>query len=87
MDTQSLALLLAGIIWPFLLQLLKRWVPVEGRVAQWVAVVVSFGLAILARGLTGGDLSAEGIISGGATVSVLALVIYRQLIKKPDPAQ
>ncbi len=80
MDPQVLALFLAGIITPFVTQLLKSG-RIADRPAQWLAIVVSYILALLAFVLTGGTPNAEEFIAKGAAVAALALTIYRQVIK------
>ena len=94
MTAEQLALFVAGLIAPFLAQLLKKWFGgIEAKAALWVAFGASAVLAALAMLLTGGlafacDLSnplgcIAGVLESVGVVFGLATVIYKFFLSKP----
>ena len=81
MDAQTLALFIAGILAPYITELLKRG-QVEGKKALWLAFVVSVVLAIGALLVTGGLSVSDPTQFAGAAGAVfsLATIIYKQFI-------
>ena len=80
MTAENLALLIIGIVWPFIFEKIKA-VGLEGQAAQWAAVVTCYIVAFAAMVATGSATDPESIIKNGAAVSALAFIVYRQIIK------
>ena len=95
MTAEQLALFVAGLIAPFLTQLLKKWFgDLEAKPALWVSFGASAALAAVALFLTGGfkiacDLGnpltcITGIVEAIGVVFGLATVIYKFFMSKPE---
>lgn len=85
---QTLALGLTGVVVVPLLQVLKRYVHVEGPAMLWISLVVSWAVAIVVVVVTGkmslaSIISDPGILlgSGGIVISV-AQAVYGSIKNK-----
>ncbi|MDA8216151.1 MAG: hypothetical protein M0Z94_00885 [Dehalococcoidales bacterium] len=81
MTAEALALLIAGIVAPFLVQFIKAG-RLSGLWAFWLTVVVSVILAVIAELLTGGlPPSTEEFFVRASAVFALGQVIWRNVFK------
>lgn len=81
MTVESLAVLIAGVIWPFVFQLCRKF-GFHDASAQWVAVATSVIVAWIAQFLVNpAALTPENVIKNGVAVFGVATIVYRQLIK------
>jgi len=81
MEAQGIAVLIAGVLAPLLVQLVRKLAgPVTSNdlVAQAVSLLISILLAAAALALTG-ELAADGTLLGAFTaVFTISTVIYKQ---------
>lgn len=81
MTVETLALLIAGIIWPFIFQWLGKF-GLQDQLAQWGAVITSVIIAVIAQMIINpGSFTPEGVITNGVAVFGVATIVYRQCIK------
>lgn len=83
---QTLALFIAGIIAPLLTQLVKGN-RIKDRPAQWLAVAISYLLALIVFVATGGVPGPDEFIAKGGAMTALAMIIYRQTMKPAVEAE
>jgi hypothetical protein len=87
MSDQQLAVLIAGIIWPAIFAALRRFHRLSGRPAQWVAVLLCYGIAAAADfTVTRQPVTVDAVLTHGSEIALLAQVVYRQAIKPYFPA-
>lgn len=88
MSAEALALFIAGIVSPFLAQLVKEVLGLEGKVAAWAAFIVSMVIAILAMVLSGGfsgislddpATAAGALVTKIGVVFTIATLVYKSL--------
>jgi len=81
--SEQIALLIAGVVAPFITQYLKYLLNTQDRLAHALSIAVAVVIAAVALLLTGG-LSfeqPEGFILKLGGVFALAQIVYRQLLK------
>lgn len=91
MNVQEVALLVAGIVVPFL-AMAKKWLNLEGKPALWFTFGVSAVVAFIAAALTGA-LPKAGLGDPAAFLAVwlefaaaafgIATLVYKQFLAKP----
>ena len=88
MGAEALALLIAGLIAPWVIQAIKGWLGLSGAPAAWLTLVVSVVIAVVAVVVTGGlsaipwsdpvaAVQALGVIGG--VVFTIASMVYKTL--------
>ena len=88
MSAEAIALLIAGLIAPWLAQAIKDWLKLSGGAAAWLAFVVSVVVALVAVVVTGGlaavpwaDPPAAVVALAGicGAVFAIATLVYQSL--------
>jgi predicted membrane-bound mannosyltransferase len=81
---QQLALTLAGIVAPFIVQLIRKYFGVHALkdwVAQAIVLVVSVVLAVIAGLITGELETATDVISAAGQVFAVATLVYKSILQ------
>jgi hypothetical protein len=88
---EQIALLLAGIVAPFLINVIKNWLGWSGKPALWLSLACSVVIAVVAMLIAGqfqpSDwsnplLAADAILKACAIIFALATLIYKQFMAK-----
>ena len=78
MTWEIAATVLVGIVAPFLVQLIRKYLHVENTLAQIVTLAVSFVLAVLV-GVTSGELTWNGdLVEVMTIVFTIATFVYKK---------
>jgi len=84
--TDQVAVILAGLVWPFVFRLTQRWHGLQDRGAQWAAVVVCYVVAVVAvLGTAGQPVTAQLVLQDGSIMATVAALVYRQVVKPALP--
>jgi len=82
MNLETLAVFLAGLLAsPFFEVLRRLGLHVTDRPAQWLAVAFATALAWVAYALIGEPLGPQNFIEKASPVALIALMVYRQVLK------
>jgi divalent metal cation (Fe/Co/Zn/Cd) transporter len=88
MNAETVALLIAGLIAPWIIQAIKGWLKLQGPAAAWMTLVVSVAIAVIAVAITGGlaaipwsdpVAAVQALAAIGGVVFTIASLVYKTL--------
>lgn len=86
-NPETLAITIAGVVAPILIEVLKRFTDIKGRTAFVVTIIASFAIAVITLAVTGQINSLSDIYKSGLMVIALATTIYKFLLADKPAAQ
>jgi len=90
-SAEQIALLLAGIVAPFVINVIKNWLGWSGKPALWLSFGCAVVVAVVAMLVAGqfqpiewGNplVAIEAVIKAAGVVFALATLVYKQFIAK-----
>lgn len=84
MELEQVLPVVAGILGPWLIQLLKGWFDIDGKGALWLSALTSVGLGMVSMAIVGNLVfeaaSVEAILEQAAEVFAVATIVYKQFL-------